>query len=75
MPSYSTVDFEERTNCVSWQSMVHCSANTFAIGLRLHFRDGDIASPRDFLSGLQLICADVRWMESDSMSGPWEPVQ
>jgi len=74
-PSYNTVTFEERTNCVSWKGMAHCSANTFAIGLRLHFRDGDLGSPRDFLSGLELICADVRWMESDSISGPWEPMQ
>ena len=53
-PNYSDVEFEQRANCVSWKSMAHCSANTYGIGLRLHFRDGDIQSPRDFLSGLEI---------------------
>lgn len=56
---YSTQVFEERTNCVSWDEMAHCPSNTYAVGLRLHFRDGDVVSPRDFLSGLELVCAEA----------------
>jgi len=72
--NYSDVEFEQRINCVEWQSMAHCPPSTFAIGLKLHFRDGDIGSPRDFLSGLELICSGVYWMESGSF-GSWVPIQ
>lgn len=57
--NYSTQVFQERSNCVSWDEMAHCPANTYAVGLRLHFRDGDVVSPRDFLSGLELVCAEA----------------
>lgn len=59
--SYETVTFQEMQNCVSWKPMVECPANTYAVGVTLHFRDGDPLSPRDFLSGLELNCSSARW--------------
>lgn len=60
-PSYETVTFQEMMNCVSWKPLVSCPANTYAVGVILHFRDGDIVSPRDFLSGLELNCSEAQW--------------
>jgi len=59
--SYETVTFEERSNCLNWRPFVTCDANTFAVGVTLHFRDGDVVSPRDFLSGIELACTAVHW--------------
>ena len=53
---YDTPTFMERTNCGSWQPMVSCPAQTFAIGFILHFRDGSTFTPKDYLSGIQLVC-------------------
>ena len=60
-PSYDTVTFQEMMNCVNWKPLVSCPANTYAVGVILHFRDGDLASPRDFLSGLELNCSEASW--------------
>jgi hypothetical protein len=75
MTSYDTVVFEERSNCVKWEPLVSCPTNTFAVGLTLHFRDGDVVSPRDFLSGLELNCSEVSWMKrTNTFGGEWEPL-
>ncbi len=60
--NYETVTFEERTNCQNWEPLVSCPANKYAIGVTVHFRDGDIVSPRDFLSGMELSCSSAHWM-------------
>lgn len=60
--NYQTAVFFERTNCVHWEPMVSCPSSTFAVGVTLHFRDGDINSPRDFLSGVELVCSGAEWV-------------
>jgi hypothetical protein len=60
--NYQTVVFFERTNCAHWESMASCPSSTFAVGVTLHFRDGDINSPRDFLSGVELVCSGAEWI-------------
>ena len=67
--NYDTVVFQERANCVSWKPLVKCNANTFAVGVTLHFRDGDAVSPRDFLSGIELACASVHWEDLPPLGG------
>lgn len=63
--NYQTTVFFERTNCVHWEPMVSCPSTTFAVGVTLHFRDGDINSPRDFLSGVELVCSQAEWITVD----------
>jgi hypothetical protein len=58
-----TVNFDQKSNCDDWNDWQSCPSNTYAIGLRMHFKDGSSLSPKDFLVGVELVCASVTWEE------------
>lgn len=57
--NYKTVVMDEKSNCSTWEPMESCPASTFAVGLTLYFMDGSALSPKDFLSGIALVCSSI----------------
>lgn len=56
--NYSSIS-SEANNCSTWRELVTCAPPSIAVGVTLYFQDGTISSPKDYLSGVELVCSDL----------------
>jgi hypothetical protein len=53
----------ERVNCGSWEGHSTCENGTVATGVKVYFADGTQLAPRDYLTGVALMCSQLQPVE------------
>ncbi|MGD8358703.1 MAG: hypothetical protein PVG42_11655 [Lysobacterales bacterium] len=53
----------ERANCGVWEDHSVCEDGTVATGVKLYFSDGTQLAPRDYLTGVALMCSQLQPVE------------
>ena len=56
---YRTETLFERNRCGVWRDLVSCLAPSVAVGVTLYFQDGTVLAPKDYLTGVELVCSEL----------------